>query len=343
MTSLFARKQTDREPPALFPTYLLPALSFRRKSRQSSTESTASTSSNLTTTSTLSTDSNGPSTPSSNPFSRSATPVPAPLSNAPIEAPTDKFLSGHVSHIHCAKCATDLCLTSQIISKGFTGRHGRAYLIQGLPPSSSLYKNTVSKTFYTKSRGHDGRELSLPNTFLGKPVPRGLVTGQHMVADLNCGICGTLLGWKYVEASEENQKYKVGKFILETKRIRVGVRWDNEVGAPFEDTDSRYLVGENDDDRYEVAGGSRRSVEALKLLSSDGQPQAQRVRQGVGEDGRELEFDSQDEDECEDLFAGVWSPGLAARRRQRKSERFRRKAAKVYVPRAGGSQESLGY
>lgn len=57
----------------------------------------------------------------------------------------------------------------------------------------------------------------------------------------------------------------------------------------------------------------------------------------------ELEFDSQDEDECEDLFAGVWSPGLASRRRQRKSERYRRKAAKVYVPTSSrGSQESLG-
>jgi len=59
----------------------------------------------------------------------------------------------------------------------------------------------------------------------------------------------------------------------------------------------------------------------------------------------DLDFDSQDEDECEDLFAGVWSPALASRRRQRKSERFRRKAAKVFVPRAGASgnvsQDSL--
>lgn len=32
-----------------------------------------------------------------------------------------------------------------------------------------------------------------------------------------------------------------------------------------------------------------------------------------------VEFDSQDEDECEDLFAGVWSPALALKRRQAKS------------------------
>ena len=35
----------------------------------------------------------------------------------------------------------------------------------------------------------------------------------------------------------------------------------------------------------------------------------------------ETEFDSQDEDECEDLFMGVWTPQLAAkRRRQRRME-----------------------
>ncbi len=37
-----------------------------------------------------------------------------------------------------------------------------------------------------------------------------------------------------------------------------------------------------------------------------------RAKTGVDE----VVFDSQDEDECEDLFAGVWSPALAARRRR---------------------------
>lgn len=30
----------------------------------------------------------------------------------------------------------------------------------------------------------------------------------------------------------------------------------------------------------------------------------------------QIEFDSEDEDECEDLFAGVWSQALAAKRRR---------------------------
>ncbi|KAF2267438.1 yippee-like protein, partial [Lojkania enalia] len=87
----------------------------------------------------------------------------------------------------CHKCLTDLIPTTSIISKGFTGRHGRAYL--------------------------------LPNTYAHKPVPRQLVTGAHTVSDISCRNCGSVLGWKYVDAEEESQRYKVGKFILETKRV----------------------------------------------------------------------------------------------------------------------------
>jgi hypothetical protein len=35
-----------------------------------------------------------------------------------------------------------------------------------------------------------------------------------------------VLGWKYVEAAEEGQRYKVGKFILETKRVVKSVGWE---------------------------------------------------------------------------------------------------------------------
>lgn len=34
--------------------------------------------------------------------------------------------------------------------------------------------------------------------------------------------------------------------------------------------------------------------------------------------GDSIEFDSQDEEECEDLFAGIWNSDLAKRRRNRK-------------------------
>jgi hypothetical protein len=89
-----------------------------------------------------------------------------------------------------------------------------------------------------------------------------------------------VLGWKYVEAEEEAQKYKVGKFILETKRVVRGVDWE------MDGVNSTRTIQEEADDMS-------------------------------GKDDR-IEFDSEDEDECEDLFAGIWSPALAKRRRNRR-------------------------
>ncbi|THC95504.1 hypothetical protein EYZ11_005019 [Aspergillus tanneri] len=68
--------------------------------------------------------------------------------------------------------------------------------------------------------------VSLPNTTIQKPVPRQLVTGAHTVSDISCAFCGSVLGWKYVAAEEEAQRYKVGKFILETKRILTSSSWE---------------------------------------------------------------------------------------------------------------------
>ena len=41
-----------------------------------------------------------------------------------------------------------------------------------------------------------------------------------------------------------------------------------------------------------------------------------------------LESDSEDEDECEDLFSGTWDPEIAAKRRARKVSRRDQKTAK---------------
>lgn len=124
---------------------------------------------------------------------------------------------------------------------------------------------------------------SLPNTILQRPVPRQLVTGAHTVSDVSCTFCDSVLGWKYVAAEEESQRYKVGKFILETKKITASSCWESPPGV-----DQTMQA----DHHYEIESGPANT-----------------------------EFDSQDEDECEDLFAGIWSPGLAARRRNREIKR----------------------
>ncbi|EFQ98914.1 yippee family protein [Nannizzia gypsea CBS 118893] len=168
------------------------------------------------------------------------------------------------STLRCTNCAASICLASQVISKGFTGRHGRAYLIadpKAPHPALSVLANTVAH----------------------RAVPRQLVTGSHTVSDIACRFCHTVLGWKYLAAEEESQKYKVGKFIVESKRVSLS----RDGPVDFSHVAAAAAAA--------VAGGSGKK--------------------------EEVEFDSQDEDECEDLFAGVWTPSLAAKRRQRRKHK----------------------
>jgi len=65
------------------------------------------------------------------------------------------------------------------------------------------------------------------------------MTGLHVISSIVCKVCKKVLGWKYVslfsfkfpkfwqkvEAYEEDQKYKVGKFILERAKIKKSF-WD---------------------------------------------------------------------------------------------------------------------
>ena len=183
---------------------------------------------------------------------------------------SDPYLAGNTSRLRCAKCSIDICFVSQIISKGFTGRHGRAYLVSPFPQSLERAPDRFVQ-----------RTSCLPNTRTDAPLSRQLVTGAHTVSDVHCASCGTILGWKYNEAEEESQQYKVGKYILETKMISSSSDWMNgDISTPS--------VGKHYD-------GLRPS------------------------EVRDIQFDSQDEDECEDLFAGVWNASLALKRRKGRS------------------------
>ena len=57
------------------------------------------------------------------------------------------------------------------------------------------------------------------NVYFGPDEERMLVTGMHIVCDIHCIDCHGVLGWKYKEAQEESQKYKVGHYILEECKI----------------------------------------------------------------------------------------------------------------------------
>jgi hypothetical protein len=214
-------------PTTTFPLYFLPNNPFRRRRSSAISTSTASTSS-----------------PSSSP-----------------PQPTSFLASQPTSHLRCHKCLTDLVPTSSIISKGFTGRHGKAFLVAPPPPNSILGGPGSGPTGCVFG--------DLPNTMTHKAVPRQLVTGAHTVSDISCRTCGIVLGWKYVDAAEDTQKYKVGKFILETRRVVKSGNWD------YKALDEEQQMFKDED----------------------------------------IPFDSQDEDECEDLFSGTWTPQLAQKRR----------------------------
>ena len=91
-----------------------------------------------------------------------------------------------------------------------------------------------------------------------------------------------------MSAEEEGQRYKVGKFILETRRVCRSASWEREGDVAS-------------------SGGGRRRSSGFALPP---------VEMAAVSEEEEVEFDSQDEDECEDLFMGVWTPQLAAKRRR---------------------------
>jgi len=86
----------------------------------------------------------------------------------------------------CASCDTVLTNRSELISTRFTGATGRAF----------LFSKVVNLTY-------------------SEVQDRVMLTGRHMVRDVSCKNCDTKLGWIYEFATEENQRYKEGRVILE--------------------------------------------------------------------------------------------------------------------------------
>ncbi|KAL7412937.1 hypothetical protein BDY24DRAFT_326920, partial [Mrakia frigida] len=88
----------------------------------------------------------------------------------------------------------------ELVSKAFSGREGRAFLVNTcinvLPPSKS--------------------------------EERVLMTGRHTVSDVYCRGCGGRIGWKYEKAEEVGQRYKEGKYIIERERVVKENGWELE-------------------------------------------------------------------------------------------------------------------
>ncbi|CCW68191.1 unnamed protein product [Phytomonas sp. Hart1] len=91
----------------------------------------------------------------------------------------------------CAFCSTHLCLDSDVLSRHFHGKHGKAYLVD-----------------------------RCENYYAGPPEQKELITGTHIVRDVFCTFCDKNIGWSYDFAHDEKERYKVHRFVLEYKLIR---------------------------------------------------------------------------------------------------------------------------
>ncbi|KAH6838359.1 yippee zinc-binding/DNA-binding /Mis18, centromere assembly-domain-containing protein [Chaetomium sp. MPI-CAGE-AT-0009] len=291
--------------PLAFPRYLLPSLRIPFSRRRISEPA-------------LQTSSDPPSpTSSTSTSSSSAAPSLSSSPTSPITPSTRRLSRTRPDTLRCRSCATDLAFHTQIVSKCFQGRHGRAYLVAPPPrPSPGPERNPPSSSSpippYADEPPKDNSITgpNLINIRFGAPEGRRLMTGYHVVADALCAVCGATVGWKYVVAEQAAQAYKVDCFILETRRV-VGCRG-------WEDADG--------DDTLDAQSG-------LGGLTLDGRPLENGdeavVPEGWASDWRgkgeeelaAVVFDSEDEDECEDMFAGMWDASIVAWRRRTKAGR----------------------
>ena len=303
-----------RSPAPRFASYLLPtfAIPFRSRRRQSSTTAHQYGCSPPGDHAVPSLSSTPAGSAASSPVERPPTPSLFPFdssqgSTAPDEDPIDiaRLTQTQPDTIRCAGCGVDFAFDSQIVSKGFTGRWGRAYLVA--PPDRNQRPHDVDhhQPHHQQRRKHarsNSREGELLNVVVGKAETRNLATGSHVVADISCGSCGVRVGWKYVDAKDESQRYKIGKFILETMRCVRYRAWEDVPPADRPAVDERRR-----DPLFALAPAPRKG---------DHEREGSDVRPKVDLDA--VVFDSDDEDECEDLFSGAWDPELAALRRSRK-------------------------
>lgn len=361
--NVFRSSSSTQSPKAdtgpLFATYLLPSLKipFFRRRQSSATASSAAASNDVPSLSSSPTSANSiddlPYSPTTSiPGAETGVETYSfhldddkPSSQAPRQPARTRRNSdrGRLSRtlpdvLRCTTCGTDVAYGLQVVSKGFTGRHGRALLVSPPLPSSTpscpgpplrngsypsanpASPQRPNPSSYS-SLARDG--TNLVNVAVGTPEKRSLVTGMHVVADITCATCGVKIGWKYVDAREQAQKYKVGKFILETERVSLHRTWEDaaadpgEEGAPRGHFYSSSAPVESFSGGRRASGlGGRRKVSCSSEEADGGDLDEEDEEDGsLDQSDGEVMFDSEDEDECEDIFAGTWDAATVARRR----------------------------
>ena len=201
-----------------------------------------------------------------------------------------------------------------------------------------------SQSYEDEDEGDEKKErYNLLNIETHTPARRQLVTGLHVVADIACRVCGKVLGWKYVDASEPSQRYKIGKFILETKRVVRHEAYEDEmeveddegsgfaspVNGPFGRSPPPVLSMSPREQAFNraamssVKGKGREDAMSFdeRFRAEPALPQKEKGYDGNGE----IEFDSEDEEECEEIFAGTWDREVVRKRREKRAELERKR------------------
>lgn len=219
-------------------------------------------------------------------------------------------------------------MASQIVSKGFTGRLGRAYLVsppQNPSPFSSSRSNQSTAIDTNVSDYNDTKDLW--NVRIGRSEGRALVTGWHEVADITCRTCAETVGWKYVDATDDSQKYKVGKFILETVQTIRRSSWEDYGSGDIIITTSSVV---NPNSKTKMSDMKEEGNETKETPECNETDKGQRIikerekriipwDQGISDNGTVVavvDFDSEDDDECDEIFSGTWDPVEVAQRRK---------------------------
>eukprot|EP00045_Choanoeca_perplexa_P001547 m.20242 g.20242 ORF g.20242 m.20242 type:complete len:114 (+) comp11019_c0_seq2:392-733(+) len=96
----------------------------------------------------------------------------------------------------CSGCNTHLAAQDSLVSKSFHGRLGPAYLFN-----------------------------EVVNIDVGPAQQKMLITGLHSICDVHCSVCRVYLGWKYEMAYAQEQRYKIGKVILEKEHLNKDSAW----------------------------------------------------------------------------------------------------------------------
>lgn len=93
----------------------------------------------------------------------------------------------------CQSCYSDVCHSSLVISKDFWGNKGRAYFVKGV--------------LNVKEDDHE--------------VMRSMRTGDYAIKSIFCVQCDVIIGWKYVSSVKTTERYKVNKYVIEEKLLKI--------------------------------------------------------------------------------------------------------------------------